>query len=365
VDDEPDEQRALAIAIGPDVNTRVIHPNDVVVDDLETNLILVDFRLPDWPERDALESVALKPMNGLALAAVLRVHADERKRGRPTAIALHSAHIPDIAPGLPPEYREHAIARANNLEWVFQKVQVDPQTSIAKRAVSLASAVAALPDVWPKDDADDTQRIVNKLLDVVGRAWERRAWEDIQACHPPIHDLSQPSHGLAFLRWFLHRIIPYPCFLWDNVWLAARLRVTPASLTAALAENSKVTDVLAEVRYTGILQDFHGDRWWRSGVEALIWRLTDGNAFEPDAIREALADSSGATLEAVPQAQPYVCIDERYQAMQDFSDASAVVEVQPDDWPPYADQAWTTIELAQSNDAVGALVIEQDRHKLS
>jgi len=36
------------------------------------------------------------------------------------------------------------------------------------------------------------------------------------------------------------------------------------------------------------------------------------------------------------------------------------VRIRPDDWPSYADQAWTTIEMAKNEPKLRAIVIRED-----
>ena len=68
-----------------------------------------------------------------------------------------------------------------------------------------------------------------------------------------------------------------------------------------------------------------------------------------------------SSLEPTASPQPVVCVDENYQPLSEACDSTEVVRIQPDDWPPYADLAWTTITLARENPRLSALVLEQDR----
>ena len=67
---------------------------------------VIDYVLADWPEPDATATISLRPPDGLALAAVLRGHA-EKLAGSPTAFVLRSAHLPELSSGFPPETRLH------------------------------------------------------------------------------------------------------------------------------------------------------------------------------------------------------------------------------------------------------------------
>ena len=367
VDDEPDTQRGRALELQAEVNVAVAHPEHLTSEQLgRADLVLVDLRLTEWPLRDALSSITLQPLNGLALSAVLRSHAFVEESRSPIAFALHSGHLADIAGGLPPDTREHVVARANNLEWAFEKVPSDRTVPpLSARIVSLASAVHRLPTSWTEKGVEAASSTATTLLGLVGdETWEDRARQDVEECHPPLHELSQASHGLAFLRWLLHRIIPYPCFLMDTHALAARLRSTLESVEGALLNIEALDSLLAPYRYRGVLENFSGTRWWRAGVEALLWEISSGRSFDQDALQAGLKSRSVSDLEGISTERPVVCIDQNYRKMDEIYDAESAVRVQPDDWPPYADQAWTTIELALGEPAVRALVIGLDQERV-
>ncbi len=366
VDDEPDDQRALLEELRRHVEVNTVTPEDLQRENLrEVDLVLVDLRLDYWPSREAVSSIALKPLNGLALAATLRGHANEVNSRRPIALALYSAHLIDISAGLPPEPREHILARANNLEWVFPKVQGDEDKPLSQRIASLASAVRELPSTWPGGDTDETRATVNQLLALDETSdWTLRAWDDVDSCHPPLHDLSEGSHGLAFLRWFLYCILPYPCFLWDTYHLAARLRLSLEFLEEELREGGAITQALLPFKYKGILSDFLGPRWWRSGIEFFLWNATNSASFDPGSVHKVLEELSGHSVARSDFIHPIICLDEDFRSEPPACSIEHAVRIRPDDWPPYADQAWARLELALENPRVRALVIDEDRDKL-
>ena len=263
VDDEPDGQRTVFLhAQGGSATYKVVHPEDVTRDLLnEADLVLVDYVLNTWASRDSVGQVALKPENGVALASLLREHAGSLRR--PTGFAIHTGQ-PERLWLTPAEPRRHMIARAYNLEWIFLKNE--PQT-VLRQAPTLAAAVRRLPQSWPTDDHERALQNVRGLLglgqadDADTPGWVSSAMVDVEGCRPPLTELSERNHGLVFLRWLLQRILPYPCFLLDSSWLAARLYVSHQALQASLA--GKLREYLAPVEYGGVLARFTGDRWWQ------------------------------------------------------------------------------------------------------
>src|SRR5262245_645075 len=121
VDDEQDVNALAKLLKHSGVSAKVRHPEHVLVEDLdEADLVLVDFELETWPERAGL-AVSRQPRDGLAVAAVLRRQIHDRQKASPTAFALLTGKFEKLASPLPPEHREHILARITNLEWVFQK----------------------------------------------------------------------------------------------------------------------------------------------------------------------------------------------------------------------------------------------------
>ena len=73
VDDKPDGlDSQVSEELEEHADTSVVHPNDLDLSALEAaDLVLVDYKLEDWPERDE-QVVSLRPETGLALAVLLR-----------------------------------------------------------------------------------------------------------------------------------------------------------------------------------------------------------------------------------------------------------------------------------------------------
>jgi CheY-like chemotaxis protein len=359
VDDNPDELRPLENDLRRQVNVETVDPAEVTQQKLSAaDLVLVDLILEDWIARGTPGPLANRPRDGLAVTIVLRSHATARKNPPVKAFAILSGRLDEVSPALPRELREHALARLNNLEWVFEKADAG---DLPDRIRSLAHAVQELPKTWPLKKAGTLKKVIGMNPDV---PWAQRAWQDVEECHPPVHELAEESHGLAVLRWLLHRILPYPCFLWDMYALAARLRVSRKSLNDELGRNKSLRRLLSQFQFKGILSDFLGPRWWRSGVENFVWEITDGAPSDSESIQKYLFRRTRARLQPANDPHPVVCLDDRLRPMETFYGPEQAVRIQPDDWPPFADQAWTTIELASQAPSLRMLVIQQDRERL-
>lgn len=363
IDDQADVERGKLSSLNPQVAYRVRYPWDVTEDDLSfANVVVVDFRLDEtWVARDEQEQIALKPMNGLALASVLRSH-ERAIDGCPTAFLLRSAHLEDLSPEFPPDSRLHVIARQNNLEWVFSKLgPVDEQML---QIICLAEAVETLPENWPHGDANALKDLLKKWLGVPSdESWTDLAWQDIEHCHPPVHELTNRKHGMRLVRWILHQVLPYPCFLLTSKRLAVRLKVTHESLQDALRQG--LTEQLTTSRYCGALQEFDGEvRWWGRGIESILWDLTEGQSFDSRITLAALNRHCGDQLQPLPMCHPVLCLDKEYRFRKEPCELVHAVRVQPDDWPAFAEQAWAALADANADERLSSIVVASDREKL-
>lgn len=351
------------------VTATALNPEEVTASDLKAaDLVLVDYQLDDetWPQRQE-GPIARQPKDGLALASLLRRHAHGVEKDSPTAFGILSSNVPALALPLPADNRLHVLARLNGLEWVFEKSTPRKPDRLGEQVVELATAITKLPERWPTDDAEEAAR---QLMNVLGLETESndhaQLLEDVTACIPPIHELSEWSHGLAIIRWLLHRILPYPCFLWDSYHLAARLRVDHRWLDETLSSASTLASWLHEAQYDGMLSQFAGRRWWRGRVERLLWVATGQQSFDVNAVYKAVSDKHGADAKrSSPPDHPLVVVNRNCEPLEQFSAKSECVRIRPDDWPPYADQPWTTVNLASSESRLRAIVVNEDREKLN
>ena len=114
----------------------------------------------------------------------------------------------------------------------------------------------------------------------------------------------------------------------------------------------------------GSLHDFLSERWWRSGCEAILWDITDGNSFDLDQTLTVLNRHCGSVLVRSPVSGPVLCIDKKFNIGANVCEMSNAIRVQLDDSPPYAEQAWTPLQLGQENARLRAGVIAMDRERL-
>lgn len=350
IDDRQEELKPLAdrVAAAGIAGCKVVFPEDVDEELLKNaDLVIVDFTLDDWIDNVGVNQMSLKPMNGVALAAVLREHyrAPALKHAPPTGFALITGK-PNAISSIPGERRPHVVARLANLEWFFEK-----QANVAqnvRRITSLASAIHSLPPTLSEKMVE-----MDSLMELLGVMKEDPLFERyhsaVTLCRPPLHYLSKESGGLVLIRWLLHRILPHTCFLIDERHLAARLRVTVESLLKQLRCNGDFVDQLNIYQYSGPLADFDGPRWWRGGIEQWLWDITDGESANADSIFAKLWSLQAENLEKLNAVRPVVTLDNNFQQENKLSSRDDVIAIHLDDWPSYAEPAYIREDTFQEN----------------
>ena len=362
IDDKPGElETAVALGLNDRATACVKHPQDVEPSDLNnTDLILVDYRLGYWPKRDDPSIISLQPVNGMALAVVLREKVDELQKGKLTSFALHTGHIEDIQGRLPLATAQHVRAQLNNLEWVFMK----DEHRRYDQMLLLADAVRQLPVKWP-EDLHGSASMVQKFLNIDENSVSfERCWRDVKDCRVPVEELFMGGHGILFIRWLLHQILPYPCFLWAKHWVAARFGISIEDLRNALKGNSRLKEDLDSMRYSGILAGFLGDRWWRGAIEDYAWNLVEGHTADVQRLRDALAQRAGTDLDPIEANPAVVCVDRDWRPIDQFLSPMTAITLHPDHWPPFADAAWMNIETVRNDATLQPLVNPLDQHRI-
>jgi hypothetical protein len=162
-------------------------------------------------------------------------------------------------------------------------------------------------------------------------------------------------------------VSPYPTFLLDSYEVAIRLRLDPREASRLLSdEASGLSRALVPVQYKGILAGFTGERWWRAGISDWIWRATDGNAYDPERVREKVMPMTDGRVAFLEERDPVLLRDERGRLMEDdlVADASQAVRIQPDEWPASAPWPWARIVTILRDPIMRAIVLPDDQHVL-
>lgn len=375
--DDRDEDMSDFVELVRDqgVGVVAVHPRDVDRELLHrASAVVIDQFLEHWDDQPQTPLAGCVP-DGLSLAAVLRSHLEgtgDPQRGAPrmAAFVIRTGQFHVLGADLPKAARAHLLAAERDLEWVFDKGELTApgRPSPAARVAMLARAAAELPDDW----ADIGDRIETGWLALPSAVpWAEEARWQLEQCRPPRHVVATSTAGRAWLRWFLQRILPYPTFLLDDRRAALVLGLEERSFHAVVAGDSDLSARLASTGYTGACATFLGRRWWRAGLAYLVAQATDrADADEEDALIEevdviaALAAMHGAPLVALDVDRPVLRVNAEYDTLPGPVDKRQAARLQPDNWPPYADDAWAASDELDSADDLRDLVVLTDRWRL-
>lgn len=354
IDDQPGEAELLKSALSTKAGVTVKHPSEVALDDVaEVDLILVDYTLEDWSTRDRAEELAQQPADGLAVISILESHTSASATG----YALFSANLAKLSQKLASPHREHAIARLHNIEWAFPKS--GDRERLADQVISLAKALKSASALLLSDDAQTTRVGAQQLLGLdMSLPWHEQGWKDVERCFPPLYELSQASHGRAFVRWLAHRVVPYPTFVLEAAYAGTALGVSLPRENGDVP--MQVEEFLEPALYRGALSDLIGNRWWRAGIEYVL-NERRASLDNPSDLRSSLARQF--KMDGLEAREPVVCVDASYLPTE-IAPIQESVRVQPDDWPAFADPAWMRFDDVSGDPTLTALVVEDDRHLL-
>lgn len=346
------------------VDVTEVHPNDLKQAHLlNADLVLVDYKLDSWRARDAPNMpISLQPRSGVSLATVLREHIGSLDEDRPIAVALRTAHLDEMqGPRLSAEVSHHVIASLHGLEWVFEKS--DP--SRLDQMSILARAAHRIPNSWPIDDHSAMELVERLLAMDADHPSYLHCLRNVIECQVPLGAFPSNGGGNRFMRWLLHQILPYPTFLLDEHWVAARLSIPVDELQQVIDDGqSRLAQDLESIKYAGVLAGFLGTRWWHGKLAAYVWELLEEVGDNSLRLREELSRRADKQLSnTVPDS--VVVLDPRtLRPEHTLASASEVVRIRPEYWPNFASPGWMQIETIKDHPALLALVDLLDRDQL-
>lgn len=358
VDDDIEIQRHAASALrtqGLLVDLR--QPNEVQEADISAADVIAVDQIYKWDMLPHPTEPAYWPWDGLAIAAVLA--GQMRKIGTHAAIVLRTGALSQLASGLPEGVRTPVLAAQNSLDWVLVK----GDDSEGRKLVDIAKAIHDLGRLIADKASWDDGRAWLALPDT---SWHESALVDVQVCRPPEHAVAAYTSGGAWVRWFAHRILPYPTFLLSDSRTATSLRLEGDEFAQLLEQDSEFSRRLRQCVYTGHLASLVERRWWRAGIDELLDELltsADPESDESDALVKAYSKMAGRDVSTITVDRPVTVVDADYHDYG-VADAGDCVRLAPDLWPVYADDPWARIDDVVEDPELAALVSRGDRNRI-
>ena len=110
-----------------------------------------------------------------------------------------------------------------------------------------------------------------------------------------------------------------------------------------------------------MLCDLFGPHWWRSGLDQTIFRWTDG-VTGADAQQDAIKKLAGKAVKFLDE-EVVPAIDESYRPTSIVA-VSKALRLRPDDWPPFAADAWAERSVVVDSERLRGLVLPTDMELL-
>lgn len=378
IDDESGQLLAAATAKGVDMRFAHYEPTDNAAARAasRSNVWVFDFYNDD--EQRINPDLTGVAKNGLSVFQQLRAMVGD---ARPPAI-LVSNHIEEALAGAVVPARRHILAKQVGVEWVAAK-QDDSYDTIAEIA-ALADATAALysrrktfqgahPSKYPAELAAVAFGMPRRAL------WAQAAVREVGEWRPPTWisphetiDTVPKRAGLTVrddvrsvrdvIAWMIRHILPYPSFLCRDRHVAVRLGIDLLCLRKALAAETRLAAGLRQARYTGILKDFDGERWWTAAIDAFDWGLPREKTDRTKALAK-LVDP--IPLIELAMEEPVVVSDPDLVETDEIAELTSCVRASDESFPAQASPAWVKIEDARKEDALARKVRLEDQAELS
>jgi hypothetical protein len=322
----------------------------------DADLWLFDFFLePEAPSTGSQNELNILRENGLSIFQKWR-HAVQDAR---PFTALISSDL-EKAVGQSPRFeRRHILAERIGVEWVADKTGADLRQIIA--LYNAARELRLQCDQW-QEGTPYLRFLATEVLKLPHCGWSRSAERQIDRARPPLSSHMPSSYAKAreILSWLLAKVLPYASFLLTERQAAVRIGVsleTFRTLNAAEKANS-LSMQLAGAQYIGPLNSFHGARWWRAGIDHLVWEASQGGLSYTDFL---VSKADGQELIFLTQADPVVVYDADLIETDEIAESTDCVRAQDEDFPADADPAWVKCSDLEGDRNLAAKVFLEDK----
>lgn len=340
---------------------------DVQASAAAANLWVFDFFYTDDDERaDIVPNMVFGGASGMT---VLKSWEGFFLDARPVSMLI-SGHLQRAFGEAVLPQRRHVLAAEHGVDWVAPKSQQGIETGdeiamLADASKQVRAAIRKIPD----DDATDT--LMRRLTALPARQnWTNASLAQISRL--PMPRLSGSSSGnaadralastRAYLVWMLHRVLPYASFLISDRQAAVRLGITLSGLETLLTAVQETDHVrrLKKIEYQGVLKGFAGRRWWRAGIDLLVWETTNaGKGLRVEL--ETLLKDEQAFLTVV---DPVVVSDADFIETDQVASSADCVRVMDEHAPPDTLPIWVLKSEVAADKRLRARVIFEDRELL-
>jgi hypothetical protein len=139
-------------------------------------------------------------------------------------------------------------------------------------------------------------------------------------------------------------------------------------LAAAIERNpgSQLARRLDGVRYRGPLASFFLPRYWKAGVDFIVWNMTEGRSPANPVVRTTILDAVGDELPLIDFSDPVLVVSpDSFVLNGEIASMDDSVQIQTDLWPPTLEPPWIRIADISNDRKLRAMVVSKDRDRIS
>ena len=325
------------------------------------DVVLMDY---DLHEEDTVSSA---PIDGIELLERFRaaIRTLQREKNSTPLLTIYTGKYDKLVKELNCPSAPFLVASRANVDWVFAKGSARKGTEIT--ACRLQSILSGFELNFEQHGTDDENQLFSFLALPDGLLWSKLAKEQVRDARPPIQTMRSGIDRATLMRWLLQVALPIPgCFV-SLDWAAVRLRISPEELATAVKENaeSNFSKSLDECRYVGALADFHPVRYWKAGIDHMIWKLTQGRSSTNSDVRENLTKAIEKDILALKEEAPVLLVSpDTFEQNNQIDDMNNAVQIQPDLWPAEVELPWVRISEVEMDSKLRKIVVSEDRERL-
>ncbi|EJN10758.1 hypothetical protein PMI42_05926 [Bradyrhizobium sp. YR681] len=366
-----DAEEEVAPLVSGEHTLEVVDPGDEdLAQKLAEKLPLASVILLDQKFFADMDPLSLKAADGASFVAHLRSWSRKGAIALAPLILLTNEEqafaneVPAVGAALPLGGtfvgREFRIAPALDVEWVQLK-SADGTKSRIDQLVRASDNAASLVG----DDGVSLAELEDLLCLPSDRIWTEKARLELRAARPPVSqtsdEASDPFGASQIIRWLCHRALPFPGMLFSDIHAAWALGVSVEdfrSIRSSSAETPWMDDLI-EAEYCGPLDEFMGRRWWKSGIDYLVWKLDQEAVRQGDRASAIKVLAPGAQVKEFFSVSAHVVTwtpDLQEETISSIDDSA---QLRPPGWPVEALEPWIQ-KCDLDNDAILTSMVAED-----
>jgi hypothetical protein len=195
--------------------------------------------------------------------------------------------------------------------------------------------------------------------------WSEAARSELRAARAPVSQVDDegldPFGPSQIVRWLCHRALPYPGMLLSDLYAAWALGISADEFRALVNRNADTewTGALDEVQYGGPLDAFLGRRWWKAGIDHLVWRLDEETLRQRDRRKAWSVLAPGIEFSQIYSVSTHVVSWSAELLESAISDINECVQLRPPGWPAEALEPWILRKDLENDSTLAAMADEE------